>query len=99
MLKHLQTNTTVSVVDGKMQSVEGMSSLPAFKVPSSAEVIAIREVPAALAFSFRFKDVYDITHFHYLMEGTTRYRVVGVETFNTPFGAHTRVHAEMKAGT
>lgn len=98
-IPNLPTNTTVSIYTGKLQPIAEMSNLPAFKTSSSDEIIAIREIPAALAFSFRFKDDYPITQFHFLMEGDTRYRVVGVKRYTDfPMGSHVRVFAEMKAG-
>lgn len=96
---NLKTNTTVTVQDTKGQVVTGLSDLAVLKLPASSEIIATRDIPAALAYEFYFKDVYAITHYHYLVEGETRYRVVGVSKYDTPRGAHTEVQAEMKVGT
>lgn len=98
-MTNLKTNTTVSVVNTKGIAVTGMSNLVAFKEPASGEIIATRDIPAALAYTFMFKQVYDITNFHYLVEGSTKYRVVGVSKYSNPRGAHIEVQAEMKAGT
>jgi hypothetical protein len=99
MLKHLKTNTAINVLDKGQTPLTGMQELPAFKDSASSEIIATRDIPASVAYSFVFKQEYPITHFHYLKEGDTLYRVVGVDQHPTPHGAHTEVHAEMKAGT
>lgn len=95
----LPTNTTVSVLDSKAQPLVGLSNLPAFKMPYDENLTISRGTPAGKGFTFRFPDLVDATHWSFLMEGASRYRVVGIKNYQTPLGAHTRIEAELPQGT
>lgn len=95
----LPINTIVSVLDSKAQPVEGLSNLKAFKMPYDENLTISRGVPAGKGFTFRFPDRVDATHWSFLLEGTARYRVVGIKDYQTPFGSHTRIEAELPQGT
>lgn len=95
----LPTNTTVSVLDKTGHAIADLANIPAFKMPYDENLTISRGVPAGKGFTFRFANLVKATHWSFLLEGTARYRVVGIKDYQTPLGAHTRIEAELPQGT
>lgn len=88
MNNHTRTNTTLTV-----QRTSAV--LPALVLPARPEIVAYTEIPATKAVELFFLSVVDLKEQDILVEGSTRYKVVGAPHFRTVLAAHTEALAEV----